>query len=126
MENSTEQKQTYDHVKPRVEIFGEEVSSWRGHRNGRHSHGRGNFLGIILLLLGGLFLLNNFGFLSAEFWSIFWPVLLILIGIRFMLGNSLVARIILLVLILALFVLIVLLDRHVAAGFSFNPSALIP
>ena len=45
----------------------------------------------ILIFLGGVFLLNNFGILSWDVWQSlwkFWPVILILIGIEILLGKS--------------------------------------
>jgi len=39
------------------------------------------FLGIILIIVGLLFLLRNFELLPVEIWSAFWPTLLILLGI---------------------------------------------
>ncbi len=42
------------------------------------------FWGIALVLLGGLLLLDNLGYLPANInvWSIFWPLVLIVLGIR--------------------------------------------
>jgi len=39
------------------------------------------FLGLILILIGALFLLRNLGLLPVGAWSVFWPSLLILLGI---------------------------------------------
>ncbi len=38
------------------------------------------FLGLILILIGGLFLLRNLGLLPVETWPVLWPSLLILLG----------------------------------------------
>ncbi len=40
--------------------------------------------GIIVLLLGVVFLLQNLGVLTASVWAIFWPALLILFGLSVM------------------------------------------
>ncbi|MBI4294744.1 MAG: hypothetical protein HY669_01090 [Chloroflexi bacterium] len=40
---------------------------------------------IILIGLGILFLLNNFGVLS---WGSFWPLILIIIGVALLVGRS--------------------------------------
>ncbi len=45
---------------------------------------------LILVLLGGIFLLNNFGFLPWSIWLSlwrFWPIILILIGLEFWFGR---------------------------------------
>ncbi len=58
----------------------------------------------LLISLGAIFLLNNFGILPWSIWTNlwkFWPVLLILIGIEFIIGQtiSLKTTVILLILI---------------------------
>ena len=45
----------------------------------------------VLIILGTIFLLNNFGVLPWSIWTNlwkFWPVLLVLIGIEFFIGQS--------------------------------------
>ncbi|HET9847294.1 MAG TPA: PspC domain-containing protein [Candidatus Dormibacteraeota bacterium] len=42
---------------------------------------RGFWLGVILIVGGAYFLLDNLGFLNLFRWDIFWPVLLIAIGL---------------------------------------------
>ncbi|HEX7456522.1 MAG TPA: DUF5668 domain-containing protein [Candidatus Nanoarchaeia archaeon] len=59
---------------------------------------------IILIILGGIFLLNNFGILPWSIWTNlwkFWPVILILIGVEYLIGQpiSLKTTLILLLLI---------------------------
>jgi hypothetical protein len=49
-------------------------------------HTRSLFWGVVLLLLGGLFLLSNLGILSVNLWAIIGPLLLILFGVWLMLG----------------------------------------
>jgi len=51
--------------------------------------------GMVLILLGCIFLLNTFGYLSWSVWSgffltmlRFWPILIISIGVRIMLGSN--------------------------------------
>jgi hypothetical protein len=39
------------------------------------------FWGVVLLLLGGLFLLNNLGILPMDIWGVLWPTLLIALGV---------------------------------------------
>lgn len=37
--------------------------------------------GLILIALGLLFLLKNLGIISGDVWGIFWPILLIILGL---------------------------------------------
>jgi hypothetical protein len=37
--------------------------------------------GIYLLLVGGLFLLNNFGYLQGQAWGKLWPLFMIVPGL---------------------------------------------
>ena len=44
------------------------------------------FWGGILILVGGILLLNNLGVLSFDIWRVFWPLLIILLGVWILLG----------------------------------------
>ena len=44
------------------------------------------FFGSLLILLGGFWLLSNLGIISAEFWEIFWPTVVILLGLKLLMG----------------------------------------
>jgi len=46
------------------------------------------FWAVILVGLGFLFLANNLGLMSLNVWSLFWPGLLILLGIWFLIGTT--------------------------------------
>lgn len=55
------------------------------------------FLALILILIGFVFLLNNFGVLPWGIWTTlwrFWPVFLIIAGLEIILGKSFVASVI--------------------------------
>jgi hypothetical protein len=39
------------------------------------------FFGLALVIIGFLFLLQNLGLISGDFWSILWPCLVILLGV---------------------------------------------
>ncbi len=39
------------------------------------------FLGILIVLLGVMLLLNTFGILAVNAWQLFWPLVLVLVGI---------------------------------------------
>lgn len=44
------------------------------------------FFGSLLILLGGFWLLSNLGLISADFWGVFWPVMIILFGLKMLFG----------------------------------------
>ena len=44
------------------------------------------FWGVMIVLLGIMFLLNTLGVVSFNVWQYFWPILLILLGLSFLLG----------------------------------------
>jgi len=44
--------------------------------------------GMILLLIGFFFLANNFGLMVWMDWGVFWPVILIVIGLMIIIGGS--------------------------------------
>ncbi len=44
-------------------------------------------IGVVLLLLGTIFLLENLGIFSWFRWSVFWPLVLIILGIALMSGR---------------------------------------
>jgi hypothetical protein len=50
--------------------------------------GRGLFGGIVLLSLGVIFLLTNLGILQTELFRIWWPVLLIALGVAKLLWGG--------------------------------------
>src|SRR5580692_7754046 len=58
--------------------------AWRGQYQG-HNHA---VAGIVLLIIGVVFLLTNLGFFYAEDVRRFWPVILIVIGAAKVLGYS--------------------------------------
>jgi hypothetical protein len=45
------------------------------------------FWAVLLILMGGLLLANNLGYLSVDIWNLFWPLMLILAGIWFLWGS---------------------------------------
>jgi len=64
----------------------------------RHKkHGGGILGGLVLVFLGVVFLLNNLGIVPSNVWNEvwkFWPVLLMLLGLRLLAGRNIVSRII--------------------------------
>lgn len=62
----------------------------------RH-HDGGPTFGLVVLFAGILFLLNNLGLVPWSVWNElwkFWPVVIIIIGIRMLAGKTLIARIV--------------------------------
>lgn len=60
-------------------------------------HGDGILGGLFLVFLGIVFLLNNLGLVPSSVWDEvwkFWPVLLILLGLRLLGGRNAASRII--------------------------------
>jgi len=46
------------------------------------------FMGTLLILLGILFLLKNLGILSGNLWDVFWPLILIALGLSILLKRE--------------------------------------
>lgn len=42
------------------------------------------WIGIIAFLVGGVILLQTLDYIPEETWSFFWPILLVVIGLKFM------------------------------------------
>jgi hypothetical protein len=69
-------------------------------------HGNGIFGGILLVFLGMIFLLTNLGLVPSSVWGElwkFWPVLIILLGLRLLTGRNIVSRIIIALITLFVF-----------------------
>jgi hypothetical protein len=49
---------------------------------------RNVFGGLVLLLLGVLFLADTTGWLSVDVWTLFWPLLLIVLGLSLLIGRA--------------------------------------
>ena len=43
--------------------------------------------GMVLVIIGGLLLLNTFGVVRVRFWELFWPLLIVLLGTRLIMQN---------------------------------------
>lgn len=46
------------------------------------------FIGAILVLFGGLLLLEKFGIISYDFWGSFLPIVLIVIGLKLIIKKN--------------------------------------
>src|SRR4030067_2327852 len=77
---------------------------------------------VILIFLGTIFLLNNFGILPWDIWTSiwkFWPVVLILIGVEFFLGQAFSLR----TLVILLIIIFIVPTLWAVNPFSRNPLA---
>lgn len=66
----------------------------------------------LLIFIGLLFLANNLGFVPWTVWSDlwrFWPVILILLGVQFLLGRSTLAQVLMAIITVSLLVLVSLI-----------------
>lgn len=68
-----------------AEIVAEETSNNPSKNNIKRADGR-IFWGLLLILLGILFLLQNY--FSIDVWGVFWPVILVFIGLFLILKSS--------------------------------------
>lgn len=50
------------------------------------------FFGIVLVIIGALLLLNEIGIIHWSFWGYLWPVLIVAVGMRLILGDKRVKR----------------------------------
>jgi len=46
------------------------------------------FFGIILVVIGALLLLNNMGIIYGSFWNYLWPVVIVAVGLRMIVGEK--------------------------------------
>lgn len=83
--------------KAHVRIFGEDADGEKKEyfrhccRHRRHHHCTGPILGTFLLFGGAVLLLNNINLISWDFWTYaapLWPAILVLLGIRILLGCN--------------------------------------
>lgn len=64
--------------------------------------GRNVFGGLILVFLGALFLLINFGYLGWDIWLVFlelWPLILIALGLRLIFSHNIIVQVLVFLLI---------------------------
>lgn len=60
----------------------------RSHWNSRGCAGGGVVAGLVLLAIGALFLLSNFGILGMQPLHTWWPLLLIILGVAKLIGYG--------------------------------------
>ncbi|MFA6393700.1 MAG: DUF5668 domain-containing protein [Patescibacteria group bacterium] len=97
MEEKNEAKKS----EPNVHVFGEEVYSGKNRKGCCGSHQNHDYngccrrgdpgVGVAILFAGIILLLNTLGVIPWEIWNyiwVFWPALLILAGIKILLGHA--------------------------------------
>jgi hypothetical protein len=112
-------------VEPHITVFGEEVGAAKAENAARPACGRrcpcgrfdrcrccgGGFGGVIVLLAGIILILNNLGIVSWDIWAAmvpFWPVLLVIIGLKIIFRRNAVNRITTNLIALALIIFVIL------------------
>jgi hypothetical protein len=83
---------------------------------------RGVLFALILLTVGALLLLNNFGFLSWDVWDTlwkFWPIIIIFWGLETILGRSYIHNILVILIGLAIIIFILVYTLY-PANFGFG------
>lgn len=84
-EIKTEAEKQSKEAKKAGEDWAKTSSDWTGDHN--HTHRRGHYgFGIFLLLIGFVFLLSNLGIFSLSHLLVFWPIILIVFGLSFLIG----------------------------------------
>ena len=60
-----------------------------GERSAREAKCYNNhmFFGLLIVIVGVVFLMQNLGWLSASAWQVIWPILIIIFGISIMSGE---------------------------------------
>ena len=109
---------------PEVTLFGEIVSEEKTKK-----YNSDTTWGILLLFTGIVLLLNSLGIFPWEIWNEifkFWPVLLVLAGIKILLGNNIVSKFFMLVINLTVFgsLLLFLMSRYAPQLITWLPKAL--
>ncbi len=59
----------------------------RPRRNNGDAGMKGSFAGVVLIVLGTLFLAQNFGLLELKPYWKFWPVILLVVGLWLIVGR---------------------------------------
>lgn len=135
-----ENKEKEEVLKPHVKIFNEEINSWekvseenknikKNHchscdKKCHHKHMGGGLFGLTVLFVGILLLLNNLGIASMEVWNYiwpFWPILLILMGIRIIFGfNRIVGFFVFIIALASFFIIAIYALIHVNSPLVYN------
>jgi predicted RND superfamily exporter protein len=89
--------------KENVTVFGKDESRYQ---NRDYHDNSGIIWGVFLILIGIIFLLNNFGIVPWIIWNYivgFWPIFIVFAGLQVILGNNFISRIVVTLLALVAF-----------------------
>jgi len=45
-------------------------------------------IGLLVIVVGVLFLLKNLGVIGGNFWDILWPIIIVFVGISMLFGRK--------------------------------------
>ena len=46
------------------------------------------YIGLLVIVLGVLFLLKNLGVIAGNFWNVLWPLVIVVAGISMLFGRK--------------------------------------
>ena len=46
------------------------------------------YIGLLVIVVGVLFLLKNLGVITGNFWDILWPLVIVFVGISMLFGRK--------------------------------------
>ncbi len=78
-------KENIEEIKQKAKNFSEEFGANIENENETYSQNKAQpqkWLGIILLIFGGIFLLENFGIIESINFAKYWPLILIVFGLK--------------------------------------------
>jgi hypothetical protein len=110
---------------PEVTIFGEVVSE-----KNESCQGNDYSAGFMFIFFGSILLLNSLNILPWSVWGQilrFWPLLLILAGVRILVGNNPLSRLLMLIINFVVFgsVLLLILSQFTPEFVSWLPQAIV-
>lgn len=68
------------------ESFEAEIINEKRHLNHYHREGGRIFLGLLFIVIGGLFFIQSY--FGIDIWKDFWPIVIIFIGILLIVGRK--------------------------------------
>lgn len=78
----------HDYIHANTQEIKETARNFRDHFRNSRSENDLPVAGLVILVIGVLFLLSNFGFFNFWNWGLFWPFILIAIGLAIMFKRA--------------------------------------